>query len=196
MKQFGLNVIEPPKRCPAKGKCHCLARSWGDPEPEAPESIWCFGLRKDDDFPGKQNAIQTVPSDCIVSCNLLGSHTEDAGVQTTIMNIPDIHLVLEVWMKALNKIGMLRQVFVAAIMSQNDEALKEMFNDGLIKVDDESVMTSVDCSCEQLYLAYNHDPLPKEIEGLKKYHESLGHEVKVSKKKRIGDVWSPPWFDY
>ena len=186
-----LPTLDPPKRCPAPGKCHCLARAHGDPDPEEPESIWCMGLRKDDQFPGKERPIQLVPSDTIVSCNLIGSHSDQAGAHTTIMNIPDIHLILEVWMKALDKIGLLRQFFVAAIMSNKDKQLAEMFEQGLTVVTMDSVMTKVECSCEVLYKSFDYDPLPVGIERLMAYHDSLGHLPVVRHLKRVGNEWLP-----
>ena len=188
---FSLPTLDPPKRCPAPGKCHCLARALADPEPEEPESIWCMGLRKDDQFPGKERPIQSVPSDTIVSCNLIGSHSDQAGAYSTIMNIPDLHLILEVWMQALDKIGLLRQVFVAAVMSNKDKQLAEMFEKGLPVVGMDSVMTKVECNCEDLYIAYNYDPLPEGIERLMAYHDSLGHLPVVRHQKRVGNEWLP-----
>ena len=183
-----LPTLDPPKRCPAPGKCHCLARSYGDPEPEAPESIWCMGLRKDDQFPGKERAIATVPSDTIVYCNLIGSHSDSHGAQTTVMNIPDLHLILEVWFQALDKIGHLREFFVAAVMTQKDNALKEMLDEGLTAVTMDSVMTQVKC-CEELYRSWDFNDVPDKIQMLMEYHETLGHAPVITRSRRVGNGW-------
>ena len=187
----GLKVLEPPKRCPAPESCYCLARPSGDPEPDEPESIWCMGLRKDDKFPGKERPIQIVPSDCIVSCNLIGSHSDQAGAHTTIMNVPDIHLILETWMEALDKIGLLDQVFVAAVMSRKDRALAARFEKGVTVVDMKAVLTIVVCTCEELYRDYSYECPPDGILRLIEYHATLGHIVSIEHKKRSGSDWIP-----
>jgi hypothetical protein len=147
-----------------------------------------MGLRKDDQFPGKERAIATVPSDTIVYCNLIGSHSDSQGAHTTVMNIPDIHLILEVWLQGLDKIGLLREVFVAALMTNKDKALKELIDEGLTTVTMDSVMTKVEC-CEELYRSWDFNDIPDKIRMLMEYHETLGHTPVITRSRRVGHGW-------
>lgn len=184
--------MKPPIRCPAPDHCECVSRSWGDPEPEEPCSVWCMGLRTTNEFPGKEEAIKNEPSDVIVFCSLIGSHSDQPGPKTVISNVPDQGLILEVLLKGLHKLGILVPTLFSVVYMNDleDDVLAVLNKDRRAPCDVGQVMWKIDCSCEELYRHYGERlPPTPELERLIHAHTVLGHQVDINKYVFTGERW-------
>jgi hypothetical protein len=145
-----------------------------------------MGLRIDNEFPGKIKAIANEPSDVIVTCHLLGSHSDDHGHMTTISNVPDFYLHLLNIFSCLSRVGLLKPTLrsVLNLLSHADGATYDDI-DGFVldkwiekKPDVQEVMVKVDCSCGELFRFYKneHTFTPQERRFFEA-HAHLGHTV-------------------
>ena len=177
-----------------------------------------MGIRIDNNFPGKTKAITNEPSDVVVHCVLLGSHSDNHGPMTTIANVGDFYIQFLTMFSSLSRIGLLEPTFkkVLNLLSHIDEfAIDDIemamyhYRKGPANHD---VMIIVKCSCEELLRFYQQDHLFKETElKLIDAHNRLGHTVikeyltfngkswevsrmeYLSKATDLTDYWSEPY---
>lgn len=179
-------IVNNPKRCPAPDHCRCLFR-WADPEINEPVSVWCMGLRTDNAFPGKEKAIHNEPSDVIVNCILLGSHSDDHGAMTTVLNTGDCYLQMLTFFSSLSRIGLLYPVLTKTLnlLTHIDgvayDDIDSVVNDLWLTKDGQMFknnMVIIKCSCEELIRFKQVGHIIKESEqNLIDAHIRLGHTV-------------------
>ena len=186
--------IEPtarPQQCPAPDHCRCLWR-WHDPAPGEACSTFCTGLRTSNEFPGKAKAIQNIPSDVIVECTIIGSHSEYEGVHTGIMNFEDCVAHMRMEMEALHRIGLLKPVMhsICCRTHLEDDLRKILREEGkIIEIKTGVKMIRVNCSCgEELFKFWKttwHRFTPEERRWIDA-HKTLGHTVKITYNRYAG----------
>lgn len=194
-----------PKQCPAPDHCRCIARCYGDPTPEEEASVTCVGVRLDDNFPGKEKAIGNMPSDIIVSCDILGAHSDDQGPHTVISNVEDQYIFLEPHLIAMNELGLLKKTF-KSIFYGRGRHLKEIIRQAIEETDTYTeikkgqVMTKVFCrDCdEEIYRWYNLEIIHKikehKIWNYIEVHFNLEHDIYLKQLSFNGKGWDEKLF--
>jgi len=191
--------ISKPEVCKEKN-CTCLVKL-GDYDPKKPYSCWCIGIRTGV-IKGKEKAIENQPTDVIVKCVLLGSHSEDVGKHTFILNIGDQYLDMWVWFHALYSLGLLERTFRSVLNITGIHVIQELQNEidrynenksNPHAIDIGSKFIEFSCSCKEVFFReYNEDQTNgkyykpnKRDEVYFDVHRDLGHEVFYRKAKRV-----------
>ncbi len=206
-------IMKRPRTCKEENCTPLMVN--GDYNPKKPFSAQCIGVRTGV-IKGKEKAIENEPTDVIVTCHLIGAHSESKGKYSFVSNVGDQYLTMWAEFVSLWKLGLLKRTFRSVLNITGIHIVQELqwelerYNEKQLDSHLYGVGTKFiefSCSCKEIFFReHNYDQRDggyykpnRRDEIFFDVHRKLGHTIyykkaKMVKKSKVGD--NSRWQDW